>query len=80
MIPMTPMTKNLALKLRLLLPLAAGAAITVATLYPLGANQHSAAAPQSSATMPRPRLARLPPPSPRATRAEQGRRAAARGG
>src|SRR5580692_1253098 len=50
MIPMTPMTKNLALKLRLLLPLAAGAAITVATLYPLGANQHSAAAPQSSAT------------------------------
>src|SRR5580692_61066 len=50
MIPMTPMTKNLALKLRLLLPLAAGAAIAVATLYPLAANQHSAAAPQSSAT------------------------------
>jgi hypothetical protein len=47
---MTPMTKNLALKLRLLLPLAAGAAIAVATLYPLAANQHSAAAPQSSAT------------------------------
>ena len=50
MIPMTPTTKNLALKLRLLLPLAAGAAIAVATLYPLAANQHSAAAPQSSAT------------------------------
>src|SRR5580658_6632466 len=50
MIPMTPMTKNLALKLRLLLALAAGAAIAVATLYPLAANQHSAAAPQSSAT------------------------------
>src|SRR5580658_1180349 len=48
MIPMTPMTKNLALKLRLLLALAAGAAIAVATLYPLAANQHSAAAPQSS--------------------------------
>src|ERR1700723_170734 len=46
---MTPMTKSHALKLRSLLPLAAGVAIAVATLYPLAANQHSAAAPQSAA-------------------------------
>jgi hypothetical protein len=46
---MTPMTKNLPLTLRSLLPLAAGAAIAVATLYPLAANQHSAAAAQSDA-------------------------------
>jgi hypothetical protein len=52
MIPMTPMTKNLALKLRLLLPLAGGAAIAVATLYPLAANQHSAAAAQSATAAP----------------------------
>jgi hypothetical protein len=43
------MTKSHALKLRSLLPLAAGVAIAVATLYPLAANQHSAAAPQSAA-------------------------------
>src|SRR5271156_4183318 len=46
---MTPMTKNLGLTLRSLLPLAAGPAIAVATLYPLAANQHAAAAPQSAA-------------------------------
>jgi hypothetical protein len=46
---MTPMTKDLALTLRSLLPLAAGAAIAVATLCPLAANQHSDAAPQSAA-------------------------------
>src|SRR5271168_2403465 len=46
---MTPMTKNLGRTLRSLLPLAAGAAIAVATLYPLAANQHAAAAPQSAA-------------------------------
>src|SRR5271170_5729982 len=46
---MTPMTKNLGRTLRSLLPLAAGAAIAVTTLYPLAANQHSAAAPQSAA-------------------------------
>src|SRR5271163_4425683 len=46
---MTPMTKNFGRKLRCLLPLAAGAAIAVATLYPLAANQHAAAAPQSAA-------------------------------
>src|ERR1700691_4378900 len=46
---MTPMTKSHALKLRSLLPLAAGVAIAVATLYPLAANQHSAAAPHSAA-------------------------------
>src|SRR6202453_3948896 len=45
---MTPMTKSLALTLRSLLPLAAGAAIAVATLYPLAANQHSAATVQSA--------------------------------
>src|SRR6202453_851227 len=47
---MTPMTKSHALKLRSLLPLAAGAAIAVATLYPLAANQRSAAAAQSAAS------------------------------
>jgi hypothetical protein len=46
---MTPMTKNLGLTLRSLLPLAAGAAIAVTTLYPLAANQNAAAAPQSAA-------------------------------
>src|ERR1700723_2170430 len=46
---MTPMTKSHALKLRSLLPLAAGVAIAVAALYPLAANQRSAAAPQSAA-------------------------------
>jgi hypothetical protein len=46
---MTPMTKSHALKLRSLLPLAAGVAIAVATLYPLAANQHWAAAPHSAA-------------------------------
>src|ERR1700734_3808270 len=46
---MTPMTKSHALKLRSLLPLAAGVAIAVATLSPVAANQHSAAAPQSAA-------------------------------
>src|SRR5271168_2977935 len=45
---MTPITKDLPLTLRSLMPLAAGAAIAVATLYPLAANQHSAAAPQSA--------------------------------
>src|SRR5271168_3791302 len=48
MTPITPVTKYLALTMRSLLPLAAGAAIAVATLYPLAANQHSAAAPQSA--------------------------------
>jgi len=43
------MTKSHALKLRSLLPLAAGVAIAVAALYPLAANQRSAAAPQSAA-------------------------------
>src|SRR5580658_30253 len=43
------MTKNLGLTLRSLLPVAAGAAITMATLFPLAANQHSAAAAQSDA-------------------------------
>jgi hypothetical protein len=47
---MTPMTKNLALTLRSLLPLAAGAAIAVATLYPLAADQHSAPAAQAAAS------------------------------
>jgi hypothetical protein len=46
---MTAMPKNLALTLRSLLPLAAGAAIAVATIYPLVANQNSAAAAQSGA-------------------------------
>jgi hypothetical protein len=46
---MTPKTKNPALTLRSLLPLAAGAAIAVATLYSLAAIQHSAAAAQSTA-------------------------------
>src|SRR5271170_263223 len=46
---MTPMTKNLGRTLRSLLPLAAGAAIAVTTLYPLAANQHAAAAQQSAA-------------------------------
>jgi hypothetical protein len=44
---MTSRTKNLARTLRCLLPLGAGAAIAVATLYPLAANQHAAAAAQS---------------------------------
>src|SRR5271168_612311 len=48
MTPITPVTKYLALTMRSLLPLAAGAAIAVATLYPLAANQHSAAAPQAA--------------------------------
>jgi hypothetical protein len=43
------MTKNLPLTLSSLLPLAAGAAIAVATLHPLAANLHSAAAAQSTA-------------------------------
>ena len=42
------MTKRLALTLRSLLPLAAGAAMAVATLYPLAANQRSVATAQSS--------------------------------
>jgi hypothetical protein len=42
------MTNSPALSLRFLLPLAAGAAIAVATLYPLAANQHSAATVQSA--------------------------------
>jgi hypothetical protein len=46
---MTAMPKNLALTLRSLLPLAAGAAIAAATIYPLVANQNSAAAAQSGA-------------------------------
>src|SRR6202167_2908057 len=46
---MTPMTKSHALKLRSLLPLAAGVAIAVATLSPRAANQRSAAAPHSAA-------------------------------
>src|ERR1700691_320200 len=41
---MTPITKSL----RSLLPVAAGAAIAVATLYPLAANQHAAATVQSA--------------------------------
>ncbi len=45
---MNPMTKRLALTLRSLLPLAAGAAMAVATLYPLAANQRSVATAQSS--------------------------------
>jgi hypothetical protein len=44
---MTSRTKNLARTLRCLLPLGAGAAIAVATLYPLAANQHAAVAAQS---------------------------------
>jgi hypothetical protein len=44
---MNSRTKNLARTLRCLLPLGAGAAIAVATLYPLAANQHAAAAAQS---------------------------------
>jgi hypothetical protein len=44
------MTRSLGPKLRRLLPLAAGVAIAVTTLYPLAANQHSAAAPQSVAS------------------------------
>ena len=43
------MTKNIRPTLRSLLPLAAGVAIAVATLYPLAANQHSVAAAQSAA-------------------------------
>src|ERR1700722_639381 len=46
---MTPMTKNLALAFRSFLPLAAGAAIAVETLYPLAAKQHLSAAAQSTA-------------------------------
>src|SRR5271154_1205300 len=47
---MTPTTrKTPALRLRSLLPLAAGVAIAVAMLYPLAANQNAAAAPQSAA-------------------------------
>ena len=46
---MNPITKNFPLTLRSLLPLAAGAAIAVATLYPLVAILHSAAAAQSTA-------------------------------
>jgi hypothetical protein len=42
------MTKRLALTLRSLLPLVAGAAMAVATLYPLAANQRSVATAQSS--------------------------------
>jgi hypothetical protein len=49
---MTPTIKSLGLKLRRLLPLAAGAAIVVATLHPLAANQHSAPAEQSAAPAP----------------------------
>jgi hypothetical protein len=45
---MTPTPKRLALTLRSLLPVAAGAAIAVATLHPLAANQHSAATGQSA--------------------------------
>src|ERR1700733_9014973 len=45
---MTPLTKSLAPPLRSLLPVAAGVAIAVATLYPLAANQHSAATVQST--------------------------------
>jgi hypothetical protein len=47
---MTPMKKNLALALRSFLPLAAGVTIAVATLYPLAANQRSAADAQSDAS------------------------------
>src|ERR1700689_3207497 len=47
---MTSRTKNLARTLRCLLPLAAGAAIAVATLYPLAADQHSAPAAQAAAS------------------------------
>jgi hypothetical protein len=50
---MTPITKDLARTLRSLLPLAAGAAIAVATIYPLAANQHSGAEAQP-ATAPAP--------------------------
>jgi hypothetical protein len=46
---MTHTTKNFALTLRSLLPLAAGTAIAVAILCPLAANQHSTAAAQSTA-------------------------------
>jgi hypothetical protein len=46
---MTPMTKNIRPTLRSLLPLAAGAAIAVATIYPVAANQLSAASGKSSA-------------------------------
>jgi hypothetical protein len=49
---MTPMKKKLALALRSFLPLAAGVAIAVATLYPLAANQRSAADAQSDASKP----------------------------
>jgi hypothetical protein len=47
---MTPVTvtKSRALTLRSMLPLAAGAAIAVATLYPLAANQRSVAAAQNA--------------------------------
>src|SRR5580692_5542475 len=45
---MIPTPKRLALTLRSLLPVAAGAAIAVATLHPLAANQHSAATGQSA--------------------------------
>jgi len=44
------MTKNLALTLRSLLPLVAGAAIAAAAFYPLAANQRSLAAARSSNT------------------------------
>jgi hypothetical protein len=47
---MTPMKKKLALALRSFLPLAAGVTIGVATLYPLAANQRSAADAQSDAS------------------------------
>ena len=46
------MTKRLPLTLRSWLPLAAGAAIAVATLCPLAAKQHLAAAAQSSTSSP----------------------------
>jgi hypothetical protein len=46
------MTKHLPLTLRSWLPLAAGAAIAVATLCPLAAKQHLAAAAQSSTSSP----------------------------
>src|SRR5580658_5158932 len=47
--PMTAWKKNFALSVRSLLPLASGAAIAVATIYPLAAILHSAAAAQSAA-------------------------------
>jgi hypothetical protein len=50
MTPMTPWTKQRSLTLHSLLLLAAGAAIALATLYPLAANLHSAAAAQSDAS------------------------------